>query len=121
MDTRKIRRRLFAEALGFCQLCGCSTVLPDVLVSRYSTVKFGTRRWTKEVEILLRSNPEFHQIWHSTLATIEHVVPQGAGGTWRKDNLILACYRCNQSRARRFAKTLPANKKRPRLIGVAAE
>lgn len=114
MDTRKIRRRLFAEALGFCQFCGVSTVLPDVLVARYSQIKFGSRRWTKEVEILLRSNRDFHSAWHSTLATIEHVVPLGAGGTWRKENLKLACYRCNQGRARRFSKTLPANKKKVR-------
>lgn len=112
MDTRKIRRRLFAESLGFCQFCGVSTVLPDVLVARYTPTRYGNRTWTKAVEHLLRDNHEFHTIWHSNLATIEHVLPIGAGGTWRRDNLKLACYRCNQRRARLFAKGLKANQKR---------
>lgn len=116
MDTRKIRRRLFAVAGGLCEFCGIETILPDVLVARYSTVKFGNRTWTKEVEFLLRNNPEFHKLWHSVMATIEHVLPLGAGGTWARDNLKLACYRCNQSRARVFAKGLPANQKKKALL-----
>lgn len=112
MDTRKIRRRLFAESLGFCQFCGISTVLPDVLVRRYTPARYGNRNWTKTVEHLIRDNREFHAIWHSDLATIEHVLPIGAGGTWRRENLKLACYRCNQRRARLFAKGLKANQKR---------
>ena len=31
-------------------------------------------------------------------ATIDHLVPLCKGGTWRKDNLVLACYKCNHSK-----------------------
>ena len=31
-------------------------------------------------------------------ATIEHVVPQSAGGGWATENLRLSCYNCNQLR-----------------------
>ena len=29
-------------------------------------------------------------------ATIDHDIPLSAGGTWAWENLVLACYRCNQ-------------------------
>lgn len=35
---------------------------------------------------------------HSKLATLDHVIPCSAGGTDGFDNLVLACFRCNQRR-----------------------
>ena len=29
-------------------------------------------------------------------ATLAHVVPRVCGGRWTKDNLVVACFRCNQ-------------------------
>ena len=31
--------------------------------------------------------------------TIEHVLPQSLGGTWRKENVTIACHKCNQEKA----------------------
>lgn len=31
-------------------------------------------------------------------ATLDHIVPQSNGGTWRLENLMLTCYDCNQDR-----------------------
>lgn len=33
-----------------------------------------------------------------TMATVEHIIPTAMGGSNRKENLILSCYRCNQIR-----------------------
>lgn len=109
-DTRRIRARLFGESDGLCQFCGVLTILPDELVSKYEPVN--PKCWTKQVENLLRDNAEFRDLWHSVLATIEHVLPLGAGGTWDRENLKLACYSCNHRRARIFAHGLPASQKR---------
>lgn len=35
----------------------------------------------------------------SNHATVDHVVPKSAGGTWARYNLVLACYRCNSLKA----------------------
>lgn len=32
-------------------------------------------------------------------ATLDHVVPKCAGGTWANRNLVLACWHCNQKKA----------------------
>lgn len=36
---------------------------------------------------------------HPDQATIDHIHPVSKGGTWRYDNLQLACYACNQAKA----------------------
>jgi hypothetical protein len=36
---------------------------------------------------------------HPRLATVDHIVPRSEGGSrLRKDNVVLACFRCNQAR-----------------------
>lgn len=34
----------------------------------------------------------------SAMQTLDHIVPQSAGGQWKIDNLVLACLECNQLR-----------------------
>lgn len=32
-------------------------------------------------------------------ATLDHLVPLCKGGTWKKENLVLACYKCNHAKS----------------------
>lgn len=35
---------------------------------------------------------------HPQATTIEHMIPLSKGGTWRMENLKIACYACNHKR-----------------------
>lgn len=104
MNSREVRRRLFKDAGGACAFCRRPTVLPESLVQRYAPGSYAGKEWGRKVDQLLKSNREFREVWHRDLATIEHVIPTGAGGSNRYDNLVLACYECNLSRGSAFNK-----------------
>lgn len=36
-----------------------------------------------------------------TMATVDHVIPRSEGGATRKENVVLACFPCNQARHRK--------------------
>lgn len=42
------------------------------------------------------------------LATVDHVIPKARGGITHRDNLVTACYQCNQAkRDREIGEALP--------------
>lgn len=45
---------------------------------------------------------------HPMLATVDHVIPKARGGITHRDNLVTACYQCNQAkRDREIGEALP--------------
>lgn len=36
-----------------------------------------------------------------TMATVDHVIPRSEGGATRRENVVLACFPCNQGRHRK--------------------
>lgn len=59
----------------------------------------------------------------SNKATVDHVIPRSKGGTWARENLVLACLKCNNEKADMDRDEFEAwRKTRPRKkIGVAME
>jgi 5-methylcytosine-specific restriction endonuclease McrA len=41
--------------------------------------------------------------------TVDHVIPLSKGGTWRMQNLVTSCYRCNIKKGARYT---PPRRKR---------
>lgn len=98
-NSKKKRRKLFAQQEGRCHYCGKQTVLPGVLMDSSSSgydhlhgAKNGAR-----FEFLWHNHPGFQEAWQD-VATIEHLVPLSMGGN--DHNTVLACYACNHSRGR---------------------
>lgn len=90
--------RLLERQAGLCYWCGCRLVcwrnIPHRLVV-FRTVKF----------IVWRERLGTSQ---ALLATLDHVVPISRGGSNDDENLVAACFWCNQDRADTGRSQLPA-------------
>lgn len=95
VKEKKRRRTLWENQEGKCYYCDRLTILPEDLLAEFVSVienPGGT------ITVLLRENRDFKSRWHNELATIEHLIPRGMGGSDRKENVVMACAYCNQKR-----------------------
>ena len=58
-----------------------------------------TCHWCKRQTLYDANSRTGHGRQRPRSATIEHVIPLSEGGTWDKKNLVLACRKCNKTRA----------------------
>ena len=73
LRMRQFRKYLFKECGGNCLYCGVVMVQPTALPG-YGEVKIS-----------------------KNTATFDHIIPRSkGGGKYRKENLLLCCYDCNQ-------------------------
>jgi 5-methylcytosine-specific restriction endonuclease McrA len=71
-EVRRRRRKLFEASGGRCYWCGEPTHLnAPTEANRHIDTKY---------------------------ATIDHLLPQQRGGSFRRENTVLACYECNERR-----------------------
>lgn len=82
MSNKKTLLQLWGRQKGYCLWCGKKTWV----IGRHSVA---TRR---------RLGVGGVANIHSLIATIEHVLPKGKGGTSESDNLAMSCRGCNNAR-----------------------
>lgn len=94
VNEKKRRRQIWEEQEGKCHYCGRYTVLPEALLAEY--VEEIPEDKTDLIDLLLKEDADFKYRWHDDLATLEHLLPRGQGGTDARWNLVVACAKCNQ-------------------------
>jgi hypothetical protein len=86
------RQAVWVRDAFICRYCGRKTIPPDFLriVSFGFPLAFGWQsNW----------NPPTHRAYWDISTSLDHLVAVSAGGDWRlHENLVTACYRCQEQK-----------------------